>query len=71
MKNIKINDLIAKVNIVDIIENFSKLTKFGSSLKTLCNVHGDKTPSLSINPKKQIYKCFVCDHGGNALDYLM
>ena len=34
MKNIKINDLIAKVNIVDIIENFSKLTKFGSSLKT-------------------------------------
>lgn len=71
MKNIKINDLVAKVNIVDIIENFSKLTKFGSSLKTLCNVHGDKTPSLSINPKKQIYKCFVCDHGGNALDYLM
>ncbi len=71
MKNIKINDLIEKVNIVDIIENFSKLTKFGSSLKTLCNVHGDKTPSLSINPKKQIYKCFVCDHGGNALDYLI
>lgn len=71
MKNIKLNDLIEKVNIVDIIENFSKLTKFGSSLKTLCNVHGDKTPSLSINPKKQIYKCFVCDHGGNALDYLM
>lgn len=71
MNNININDLISKVNIVDVIGNFSKLYKSGSSLKTLCNIHGDKSPSLSINIKKQIYKCFVCDHGGNALDYLL
>ena len=71
MKDININDLIAKVDIVNVISNFANLTKSGSSFKTLCNVHGDKTPSLSINPKKQIYKCFVCDHGGNALDYLI
>ena len=71
MKDVNINDLINKVDIVDIISNFAKLVKTGSSFKTLCNIHGDNSPSLSINPKKQIYKCFVCDHGGNALDYLM
>lgn len=71
MKEIDINDLISKVDIVNVISNFSSLTKAGTSFKTLCNVHGDKSPSLSINPKKQIYKCFVCDHGGNALDYLI
>ena len=70
-KDIDINDLISKVDIVNVISSFSNLTKSGASFKTLCNVHGDKSPSLSINPKKQIYKCFVCDHGGNALDYLL
>ncbi len=71
MKKVSIDDLISKVDIVSVISNFSSLVKAGASFKTLCNVHGDKTPSLSINPKKQIYKCFVCDHGGNALDYLI
>lgn len=71
MKNFDINDLISKVDIVSVISNFSTILKSGASFKTLCNVHGDKSPSLSINPKKQIYKCFVCDHGGNALDYLI
>lgn len=71
MKEIDINDLISKVDITNVISNFSTLTKTGASFKTLCNIHGDKTPSLSINPKKQIYKCFVCDHGGNVLDYLI
>lgn len=69
MKDVK--DLIAQINITDLIADFSPLTKTGSSYKTLCNVHGDRSPSLSINPRKQIYKCFVCDHGGNALDYLI
>lgn len=67
----KIKELIEKINIVDLIANFSSISKAGSSYKTLCNVHGDKTPSLLINPRKQIYRCFVCDHGGNALDYLI
>lgn len=67
----KINHLVSKVNIVDVIGHFSQLYKAGSSYKTLCNVHGDTTPSLSINTRKQIYKCFVCDHGGNAIDYLI
>lgn len=71
MKKIDIDNLVSKVDIVDIISNFSTLVKTGASYKTLCNVHGDTSPSLSINPKKQIYKCFVCDHGGNTLDYLI
>lgn len=66
-----LKSLIEQINIVDLISEFSPLTKAGSSYKTLCNVHGDRSPSLSINPRKQIYKCFVCDHGGNALDYLI
>ena len=66
-----LKSLIEQVNIVDLIADFSSLTKAGSSYKTLCNVHGDRSPSLSINPRKQIYKCFVCNHGGNALDYLI
>lgn len=66
-----IKELISQVNITELIGNFSKLYKAGASYKTLCNVHGDTSPSLSINPRKQIYKCFVCNHGGNALDYLI
>ena len=66
-----LNTLIEQIQITDVIGEFSNLVKNGSSYKTLCNVHGDTTPSLSINPRKQIYKCFVCDHGGNALDYLI
>ena len=69
MKDVK--DLIDQINITELIADFSALIKTGSSYKTLCNVHGDRSPSLSINPRKQIYKCFVCDHGGNALDYLI
>lgn len=69
--NIKIDDLISQINIVDVISQFSTLFKSGSSYKTLCNVHGDSSPSLFINPRKQIYKCFVCNHGGNVIDYLI
>lgn len=71
MKESNIKNLIEKVDIVDVISSFSKLYKTGGSYKTLCNVHGDQSPSLSINTSKQIYKCFVCDHGGDALDYLI
>ena len=66
-----INDIVKKVDIVNIVSSFTTLNKSGTSFKTMCNVHLDSSPSLFVNPKKQIYKCFVCDHGGDALDYLM
>lgn len=71
MAQAQVQDLINQVAIVDLIANFSSLTKAGSTYKTICPNHGDNSPSLSINSSKQIYKCFVCDHGGNALDYLI
>lgn len=71
MANSKVQELINDTNIVDLIASFSTLHKTGGSYKTLCPVHGDNSPSLSVDAKKGIYKCFVCDHGGNALDYLI
>ena len=54
-----INDIVKKVDIVNIVSSFATLNKSGTSFKTTCNVHLDSSPSLFVNPKKQIYKCFV------------
>ena len=69
--NNTIDNLLKQVNISNIISENHTLVKAGASYKIICPKHDDRSPSLSINPSKQIYKCFVCDHGGNALDFLM
>ena len=58
-------------DIVELIGEYVSLKKTGSSFKGCCPFHNEKTPSFSVNPAKQIYKCFGCGKGGDAVSFLM
>lgn len=66
-----IEDLLARVDIVEIIGSRIKLRKAGSNYVASCPFHTEKTPSFSVNPKKQFYYCFGCGAHGNAIGFLM
>jgi len=53
-----------------IIGHFIPLTKKGSNLEALCPFHSDSHPSLKVNDTKGMYKCFVCDEGGDAITFV-
>ena len=71
MNHDEINDLRDKLNIVDVISSYIPLTKRGRNYFGLCPFHDDHTPSLSVSPEKQIYKCFVCGESGNVFNFVM
>ncbi|HOF65052.1 MAG TPA: DNA primase [Bacilli bacterium] len=62
--------LLARIDIVDIISRFIPVNKKGNNYVALCPFHDDTNPSLSISPDKQIFKCFVCGKGGNAINFV-
>lgn len=66
-----IDDLLARVNIVDVIDSRVKLKRAGKNYSALCPFHKEKSPSFSVSPDKQFYYCFGCGAGGNALGFLM
>lgn len=66
-----IDDLINKTDIVSLIESHVSLKKMGASYKACCPFHQEKTPSFNVSPVKQLYHCFGCGRGGNALSFLM
>lgn len=66
-----IQDLLARVDIVDVIERYLPLKKGGVNYFACCPFHGEKTPSFSISPSKQFYHCFGCGVHGNAIGFLM
>ena len=58
-------------DIVEIISSYIELKKRGRNFFGLCPFHGEKTPSFSINPERQIYKCFGCGVGGGVINFIM
>ena len=60
-----------KNDIVDVISQYVKLTRKGSSYFGLCPFHNEKTPSFSVTPSKQMYYCFGCGAGGNVYNFIM
>lgn len=66
-----VEEVRSKVDIVDIVSGYVKLQKKGSNYFGLCPFHNEKSPSFSVAPGKQIYYCFGCGAGGNAITFLM
>ncbi len=60
----------SRADIVDVIDHYVQVVHKGNSYKALCPFHDDHSPSLSINPSKGIYKCFVCGNGGNVFTFV-
>lgn len=65
------SDIISANDIVDVISDYVQLKKSGRNLLGLCPFHNEKTPSFAVNPEKQIFKCFGCGEGGDAVSFLM
>ncbi|MCH5049353.1 DNA primase [Pectobacterium aquaticum] len=66
-----INDLLARTDIVDLIDARVKLKKQGKNYHACCPFHHEKTPSFTVNGDKQFYHCFGCGAHGSAIDFLM
>ncbi|EGQ8241453.1 DNA primase [Vibrio parahaemolyticus] len=66
-----IDDLLARLDIVDIIDARVKLKKKGKNYGACCPFHNEKTPSFSVSQEKQFYHCFGCGAHGNAIDFMM
>jgi DNA primase len=64
-------DLLNRVDIVDVVSRYVQLKKGGANYLGLCPFHGEKTPSFTVSPAKQFYHCFGCGVHGNAIGFLM
>ncbi len=66
-----IDDLLTRVDVVDIIDSSVPLKKAGNDFKACCPFHDEKTPSFTVSQNKQFYHCFGCGAHGSALSFLM
>jgi DNA primase len=66
-----IQDLLARVDIVDVVGRAVALKKAGQNYLGLCPFHGEKTPSFTVSPSKQFFHCFGCGAHGSAIGFLM
>ena len=66
-----IADILRRTDIVQLIGGYLPLKAAGRTFKTLCPFHTEKTPSFVINPERQIFHCFGCGEGGDAIAFLV
>lgn len=70
VSNEEINDIRASADIVAIIGSYIPLTQKGKNFVGVCPFHDDHSPSMSVSPEKQIYKCFACGASGNVFTFV-
>jgi DNA primase len=66
-----VRDILDAVRIEEVVEDFVTLRKRGVNLLGLCPFHNEKTPSFNVSPARNIFKCFGCGKGGDAVTFLM
>ncbi|HRH59853.1 MAG TPA: CHC2 zinc finger domain-containing protein, partial [Chitinophagaceae bacterium] len=66
-----IQQITSRIDVIDVVGEFVKLKKRGANYLGLCPFHNEKTPSFTVSPSKEIYKCFGCGRSGNAISFLM
>ena len=64
------NRVLAAADIVDVVEHYVELKKAGRAFVGLCPFHDDSRPSMRVNPDMQIFKCFACGKGGDAISFV-
>jgi len=64
-------DLLNRVDIVEVVSRYVRLKKGGANFQGLCPFHNEKSPSFTVSPAKQFYHCFGCGAHGNAIGFLM
>ncbi len=65
-----LDELIARTDIVDLVQDYVPLTRKSGRYWGLCPFHSEKTPSFSVNPDRQTYYCFGCHKGGGAISFI-
>ncbi|HRG91610.1 MAG TPA: DNA primase, partial [Chitinophagaceae bacterium] len=66
-----IQQILNRIDIIDVVGAFVKLKRRGSNFLGLCPFHNEKTPSFTVSPSKELYKCFGCGRSGNAVSFVM
>ena len=66
-----IQQITNRIDIVEIVGEFIKLKKRGANYLGNCPFHNEKSPSFTVSPSKEIYKCFGCGKSGNAIGFIM
>ncbi|RXK58825.1 DNA primase [Lacibacter luteus] len=66
-----IQQILSRIDIVEIVGGFVKLKKRGANYLGNCPFHNEKTPSFTVSPAKELFKCFGCGKSGNAVSFLM
>ncbi len=66
-----IQQITSRIDIVEIVGEFVKLKKRGANYLGNCPFHNEKSPSFTVSPSKEIYKCFGCGKSGNAIGFIM
>jgi DNA primase len=66
-----VQELLARVDIVDVVERYVPLRKGGANYSACCPFHSEKTPSFTVSPGKQFYHCFGCGAHGSAIGFVM
>ncbi len=69
--NQTIQQILSRIDIIEIVGTFVKLKKRGVNYLGLCPFHNEKSPSFTVSPVKEIYKCFGCGRSGNTISFLM
>ena len=66
-----IQQITSRIDIIDVVGDFVKLKKRGTNYLGLCPFHNEKSPSFTVSPAKEIYKCFGCGKSGNTIGFIM
>lgn len=66
-----IQEVVSRIDIIDIVSGFVNLKRRGANYLGLCPFHDERTPSFTVSPTKEIFKCFGCGKSGNAITFLM
>src|SRR5512141_3025362 len=66
-----VDRILDSAQIVEVVSEFVQLKKRGANYLGLCPFHNEKTPSFTVSPAKEIYKCFGCGKSGNTISFIM